>query len=229
MPRLGALLPSFHKPLLVAALLGCVQPSFGQETETRRFEVLIDGKHAGSYVMTFHTQPGGLCTVNHHANVRVTSYLVYTYTYSFTGSEVWRNRELMQWSGAANDNGKRFNIIAQRDDKGFRAKINGAERLLRPGFLLTTYCFPPAGQPHSQKQTLVDADTGKELQGVLDYVGAEERTVAGQQEKCGHYRIRGDVQVDVWFDSQGRLAYQESLEDGHRSILRLSQGGRTAD
>jgi uncharacterized protein DUF6134 len=219
----------FRWLLFLVALLGFAAPCRAQEAETRRFVVLIDGKQAGSYVMKYRAEQGGLCTVSHQAKVRFTSYLVYTYTYSFTGSETWRDRDLVRWSGTANDDGKRFQISAQRGANDFRITVNSAPRSVRPGFLLTTYCFRPAGQPHGQKQTLVDADTGKEMQAIIDYVGAEGRILPGQRETCAHYRIRGDVQVDLWFDSQGRLAYQESLEDGHRSVLRLVQKGRAAD
>ena len=31
----------------------------------------------------------------------------------------------------------------------------------------------------------------------------------------------GDVEVDVWYDEQGRLARQESVEDGHRMVMEL--------
>jgi hypothetical protein len=34
--------------------------------------------------------------------------------------------------------------------------------------------------------------------------------------------VRGGVQVDVWYDQNERLVHQESLEDGHRTVLEIT-------
>ncbi len=221
MQRYCSVRPRMPWAWCVLVLLQAAPVGHAQTKETRRFDVLVDGKQAGAYQMTFREQANGALSVTHQADIRVTTLLIATYTYAFMGSELWKDGQLLQWDSSANDNGDRIVTSGRRESNAFRLRVNSMERMVRPGFLLNSYVFRPAGQPHNQRQRLVEADTGKELQGVVDCAGREERTVAGQKQSCDHFRVRGEVQADVWYDAQGRLVHQESVEDGHRTVLQL--------
>ena len=211
---------------LVVALAAPATACRAQTPETRRFDVAVDGSASGTYRMEFVAKMDGVVTVNHQANVRVKTLLITSYTYKFSGSELWKDGQLLQWDSSADDNGARFTTSARRESDGFHLRVNNKDRVVQPGFWLNTYAFQPAGQPRSQRQAIVEADSGKELQGVVEYVGAEQRNVAGQKSACAHFRIRGGVQVDLWYDAQGRLVHQDSVEDGHRTVLHLKQISR---
>ncbi len=226
MDRLCSLLFRVRWPVFFFILLQAAPSGHAQTKETRRFDIAINGKQAGTYQMNFSAQPDGALSVTHQASVRVTTLLIATYTYAFAGSELWKDGQLWQWDSSGDDNGERFVTSARRDTNGFRVRVNGKERVVRPDFWLNSFVFKPAGQPRGQRQPLVEVDTGKELRGVVDYVGREERNIAGHKQACDHVRVRGDVQVDVWYDAQGRLVHQESVEDGHRTVLQLKQVGR---
>ena len=47
--------------------------------------------------------------------------------------------------------------------------------------------------------------------------------VAGQAVECAHYRVSGGAQADLWFDANERLVRQDSIEDGHRTVLELTR------
>ena len=71
---------------------------------------------------------------------------------------------------------------------------------------------------------LLDADTGKEIAANLQHVGTSQINVNGSAQNCAHYRVTGrGVQADLWYDSQERLVRQESIEDGHKTLLELSR------
>jgi hypothetical protein len=72
---------------------------------------------------------------------------------------------------------------------------------------------------------LLDSDQGKLLRGKLKSMGEETLTVAGRPQTCTHYRITGDVEVDVWYDASRRLVRQESVESGHKTLLELTGVG----
>jgi hypothetical protein len=227
MRRLFSCLPKLRGLVLVFVLLhaasaGRAQSQETRGQETRHFDVSVDGSKAGMYQMTFQTQPDGAIKVTHQARVRYTSLAIFRYTYAFDGTEVWKNGQLQQWECTANDNGTRYATTARRDDKGFRIKVNDKERLVRPDFWLTTYCFTPEVQMWGENHRLIEADTGKEMHSSLNFIGGEERVFAGKKAVCAHMRLRGSAHVDVWYDAQGRLAHQESVEDGHRMVLQLS-------
>jgi len=213
-------------PLLFCFLLHAPTTGHAQTKETRRFDIAVDGDTAGSYQITFVSGPDGTVSVTHQADVSVRRYLVVSYTYTFSGSELWKDSQLLKWDCSANDNGTRLVTSGRRGTDGIRVTGNGHDRIVRPDIWLNTYSFKPTGQRGGQRQAIVEADSGKELQGLVDWVGAEERSIAGQKQACDHFRVRGEVQVDVWYDGQGRLVHQESVEDGHRTVMKLTQVNR---
>jgi hypothetical protein len=50
--------------------------------------------------------------------------------------------------------------------------------------------------------------------------------VAGANVQCAHWRVAGGAQVDLWYDGFDRLVREESLEDGHKTLLELIQVNR---
>jgi hypothetical protein len=193
------------------------------DTEQRVFGVQVDGKPAGEARMTITRRDDGSEVVASQANVRVR--FILTYTYTFQGTEVWQGGRLARLDGACNDNGKRFAVTASAEAGGLRVRVNGQERVLgRADVWTTSYWKLPEPRFFNQPVTLLDADRGQELARRLDYVGPEELGVAGQAQKCYHFRVAGGPgPVDLWFDGQHRLAREEFVEMGHRTVVHLTQ------
>src|SRR5262249_12721149 len=95
-------------------------------------------------------------------------------------------------------------------------------RISRSDVWTTSYWRLPDGERTDRDIALLDADTAKEIAAKLDYVETKPITVAGQTVQCAHYRLRGGVQVDLWYDGKDRLVRQESIEEGHRTVLDLT-------
>ena len=113
-------------------------------------------------------------------------------------------------------------MLAQADNEALRVRVNRKEYILsRPDVWTTTYWRLPHPQYRKQAMALLDCDTGKYLRADLQYVGAESVPAAGQVQQGVHYRLRGDVTVDVWYDGQERLIHEDYTEDGHRIVLDL--------
>jgi hypothetical protein len=60
----------------------------------------------------------------------------------------------------------------------------------------------------------------------IEDVTSEQIPVAGRVEHCTHYRLRGGLTADLWFDDQSRLVCQQSIEDGYPVELRLTRLAR---
>jgi hypothetical protein len=183
----------------------------------------VDGKHGGEYHMTITRQDDGTTVLTAHANVRL-SYVggLYKYTYSFRGNEVWKDGRLVRMDSASNDDGKQFSVNAVADGNALRVRVNGQEHASRPDVWTTTYWRLPDAQYRNRGVPLLDADTGRDINGALQYVGTSQLTVAGQVKTCTRYRVTGGVQVELWYDDQERMVRQESVEDGHRMLLELT-------
>jgi hypothetical protein len=192
-------------------------------SETRSFTVHVDGKPAGDYRMTVH-QEGDTTTMTGVADVKIKYFLV-SYVYNYRGTEVWKGDRLVRLESVTVDDKKHFNVTAWADGNALKVRANGQERVNRFDAWTTTYWRLPPARFRNQQVPLLDADTGKELTGMLRFVGMEAVRVAGRPMQCAHWRVSGGVLVDVWYDGNERLVRQESVEDGHRTVLELTQVG----
>ena len=69
----------------------------------------------------------------------------------------------------------------------------------------------------------MDADKGRTLSGKLQFVGKESIARRGQAQPCTHYRLQGEVDVDLWYDAQSRLVRQNTVESGHKTQIELAE------
>jgi hypothetical protein len=211
--------------LLVAAVAlvpGALPRAAAADTEVRQFNNYIDGKYAGEYRMTITGQDDGTVTMAGQAKIDL-RVLLARYTYNYQGTEVWKGGRLLRFDSATNDNGKQFTVSAVADPAGLRVTVNNRERVSRPDVWVTTYWRLPPPGARGAGLALLDADTGQDLTGTLQYIGESQVAVAGQVQNCAHYRVTGGVQVNLWYDAQERLVRQEWVEDNHRAVLELGR------
>jgi hypothetical protein len=197
------------------------------DIDQREFAVQVDGKPSGTYQLTIVTQDDGATTATGAATISVKIGPFTAYSYTYRGTETWKDGQLVRMESSANDNGKRLALAAVSEANGIRVTVNGQQGM-HPGQAGTTSYWRLIDQRFRGPQVpLLDADTGRALQAQLTYVGVEQVSVLGKNTPCGHFRLRGDVQVDLWYDGSERLVRQESLEDGHKTILELTRYQRT--
>jgi hypothetical protein len=209
--------------LVAAALLLAAAPARADDVEQRFFSIQVDGKPAGEARMSITRQGDGREVVESRASVRVRFILTFTYTYQ--GTEVWQGGRLVHLQGSCNDNGKRFEVSADADadGPGLRLRVNGRERPARPDVWTSSYWKLPDRRYFNQPVTVLDMDRGQELARRLEYAGAEDLNVAGQAQKCYHFRVAGGPSpVDLWFDGHHRLVREDFVEMGHRTTVQLT-------
>lgn len=207
--------------LVMVGILGLSRAG-AAEVEYRDFKVLVDQKQGGEYHLTIDRQDDGKSIISCQADVLV-NYLkgLYKYTYTYRGTETWQNGRLMRLESTANDDGTALSVKAAAEGNGLRVNANGKERITRWDVWSTSYWHAPDARYHNKAIVLLDADTGKEIVANLTVVGTNAVTVGGQAVNCTHFRLTGGVQVDLWYDGQERMVRQETVEQGHRTILEL--------
>lgn len=191
------------------------------DTETRDYTVRIDGKPAGECHVAITRHDDGTTTMSAQIDIKYTMYLVKNYVYSYRGTETWRDGRLLRLESSTTDDGKKFNVTALADSANLKVIANGVERTTRGDSWLTTYWALPAQAQRNRSLNLVDADTGRDLNAQLNYVGAAQVNVAGQGTTVAHWRVSGIAQAEVYYDSQERLVRQESVQDGYRTLIEL--------
>jgi Domain of unknown function (DUF6134) len=191
------------------------------EAEVRDFQVIVDGKKAGDYRMTIERLPDGSLSMNGRANVNVT-YLIYRYQYSYQGTEIWRAGRLLQLNSRAFDDGKTYTLEALAQGDGLLIQANGHPFIERSPVWTTTYWQLPDPRYRGPGLTLLEADTGRILHGRWQAIGKESFRVGGYVQTCSHFALSTDrSHADLWYDGEDRLVREDSVEDGHRTVLSL--------
>ncbi len=101
-------------------------------------------------------------------------------------------------------------------------RSDGKERKLPRHVWTTSYWHAPEEDLLGQTVPLLDFDKGRSLSAKLERVGEEPLALGEKDQPCIHYRLRGDVEVDLWYDSAGRLVRRDAVESGHRTRLELT-------
>jgi hypothetical protein len=207
----------------ISVLVSGVSGAAAATVEYRDFAIAVDGKPAGDYHLTITAQDNGTHVVTGKANVTVRVKLVYTYTYAYSGTEVWQGRRLLRLDSTCTDDGKSFAVTAAAEANGLRVRVNRQERMSRPDVWTTTYWQLPEVRFRNGAVPLLDADTGRPIDGRMQYLGTTQLQIGGKLLNCPHYCVIGDkVHVDLWYDDQERMVRQEGLEDGHRTVFELT-------
>jgi hypothetical protein len=209
---------------LVLGALGLLgsAPARAADQETREFEVIVDGKHAGTYRTTITRGDDGTLTLAAQSDVKVKVLLVTAYSYSYEGREVWQGGRLQSFACTGKENGKPFAVTARADGDLLRVQANGHVHAARPD-VWTTSCWQlPAAAFRSGPVPLLRCDNGEEATGQMQYVGTDRVRVAGREVTCSHYRLTRDGPYDLWYDAAERLVREEWTSAGHRSQLVLT-------
>jgi hypothetical protein len=149
--------------------------------------------------------------------------LIKTFKYTYDGIEIWKDGRLLSFRSETDDNGTKYKVSANPEGDRLRVTVNGRERVTT-GIVVwvTTYWQLPDPKFRGQPMALLDADTGNDVNGTLQYIGLAPVTIAGQPVNCNHYQLTGNVTVDFWYDGSDRLVRQEWVESGHRIVLHLA-------
>jgi hypothetical protein len=206
----------------LALLAAGASPARAADIETRDFTVLVGGKRAGEVHMTIHRQDNGQINMRCDTDIRV-NMLLKQYKYVYRGLEVWKDGRLIRFDSNTDDNGTRYIVSAVAEATGLRVRANNVERMAKPETWLTSYWSLPDPRLRNQLLPIIDADTGKDLDGKLQFIANEKRVIAGQMVPVNHYKLTGKVNIDLWYDGSDRLVRQEWLEQGHRTLLELSR------
>jgi hypothetical protein len=209
----------------ICILLVAPTPSRAGDTETRTFAIAVDGKSAGTMQMTIREKDATCQTVEVHARVDVRVFFV-RYTYKYDGTEEWKQGRLMQLQSSTNDDGAPMSVTASAQGDELHVRSREREENVRWDVWTTSYWRLPAPRFRNQGVPLLDADTGKYLEGSLALVGNETLRVGGRSVNCAHYHVsaRG-IDVNVWYDDRERLVRQTSKEQGQNTIFTLRSIG----
>lgn len=205
-----------------ALLAGITQAAEPEVTSkhTREFRILVDGKHRGNQSMTFSRRADGSEMMQGEAEV-VINLIVYRYRYASTGTEVWKDGRLIKLVNEADYNGDKYVIQGSAVQQSLHYEVNGESQKAPSDIWAASYWREPDAKRVGNKVRLLDSDKGLQLTATLEKRDPETITVDSTAIKANRYHIHGDVDVEVWYDKNGLIVRQESVESGHKTRLDL--------
>lgn len=187
---------------------------------TREFRVHVDGRPRGTQTMVISRRSDGSETMRGEIEVNM-NFVVYRYRYASSGTEVWKDGRLVELANEADYNGDKYVVQASASDQALHYEVNGEAQKAPIDVWAASYWREPQADRIGQKVKLLDADKGRQLTATLERVGRESLTIEETAVKTTRYRLRGDVEVDVWYDASGLIVRQESVESGHKTMLEV--------
>ncbi len=195
------------------------------EQQTRTFKVSVDGTDRGTLTMQISKHSDETESMRGETELNF-NFIVYKYHYSSSGTEVWKSGRLIELANEADYNGDKYVVQASAQQQELAVEVNGESQSTAAEAWVTSYWREPGPTQDGQQLSLLTADKGQMLSGVLQRVGSEQITVAGNSVNATRYQIRGDVEVDLWYDDEHRLIRQNARESGHRVVMELTEINR---
>jgi hypothetical protein len=193
-----------------------------QSTEVRDFKISVDGDRCGKLRLSIQSHPDGRHVVVGDSSLEL-NYFVYTFRYSSQGNETWLAGRLEKLESAASYGGDRYKVTATGDEDKVVVRADGKERKLPRNVWTTSYWHAPEEGLLGKTVSLLDSDKGLSLSAKLERIGSEPLILGEtKDQKYTHYRLRGDVEVDLWYDDAGRLVRRDAVERGHKTRLELT-------
>lgn len=194
----------------------------------REFKVSVDGRVRGTQTMTFSRRSDGSEIMQGETEV-VLNFVVYRYRYASTGTEIWKDGRLIQLANESDFNGDKYVIQGSATKQALHYEVNGEAQQAPGDIWAASYWREPDPKRIGKKVRLLDSDKGRQLIATLEKLEPETISVDSAPIKASHYRMDGDVEVDVWYDKHGFIVRQESVESGHKTLLELTKIQRIMD
>ena len=195
-----------------------------QTSEHRDYQVLVNGKDAGSSRITIDEDKAGadkIVTVKVVAAVKFI-HLFVPFSFSNETNEVWQHNKLVSISADSVENGTRTKVAGKADANGLVISVNGAPRALATEIWTSSFWKLPDAKFHNNKVPIFEPDTGNEMTGTLTFVGKEKLVAAGKAIDCLRFRLTGIPNpTELWYDQHHRLVRQQFTERGQTTIVQL--------
>jgi hypothetical protein len=202
-------------------------PVWADNTEQRDFEIRVDGKPAGKSRLTIVDMDDGTTRVSASGKVEVKLLGLTVYSYIVTSSETWKAGQVVELKCSAVEDGKKTDVDAWQAGQELRVRVNGKDsNAVRADVWPSSYWKLADKKYHNKGIAILDADTGREQDGQLRYIGIEAISIGARARDCYHFSVTGiPIPIDLWFDKHHRLVRQEFTESGHKTLVQLLPSG----
>lgn len=186
--------------IAITATAGWAQ-SNAPATDKLAFEVLRKGKPIGTHTIAF-TPNGNNLQVDIDIRLDVKFLMFNAYSYRHKNQEIWRDGRLVQIETKTDDDGENFFVNGRANGEGFDVNSSAGEATAPATIIPTSYWDPAI----VEQNKLLNTQNGELLE-VSVASGDETEIVVGDETvDARHYVMSGDLDLELWYDSDGILS-----------------------
>ena len=173
------------------------------------YVVLRDGDPIGTHVVT--VDPNGRdLKVESKTDVAVKFGILTLFHMEHQRSEIWHDGELEKLTAHTDKNGDIYDISITRDADGYKRVINGRMDWFGPSVKVLTLWHNDLFKYHSFLSPMDD----KTYKISVDYLGTDKVDLLNKSVEAFVYRMSGDTNRELWYDSEGRVMKVRLLDHG---------------
>ena len=175
------------------------------------YKVLRKGKKFGTHSVRF-TRDGDVLTATTDVELEAGFGPIKVFSYRLNATETWKDGTLVKLSGDVDDDGKEGDVEAKRADD--KLTVSGTKyQGEAPGGIIPASHWNFAQMQSTQ---LLSTEDGELLDINVTNQGRDIVQVAGQDIEATRYLMDSDIDVTLWYDTDGRwvkLAFEARGQD----------------
>ncbi|MBO6561250.1 MAG: hypothetical protein JJ959_11970 [Nisaea sp.] len=199
----GLLLPN-------AVTASSLVPKGWAEDGLIKFKVYREGDPLGVVMLRFDIKDGKyLVDTQTLFDFRIGPFTLYYY--ALRAQDEWDGNKLLRARGVVNDDGDVFIVDGESAPEGFRFSGREGEHVAPPGESVPSTYWNFA---LTDATKLIDLQYGRLRNITMTEVGQETILAEGREIDALHYRMRGELDLDIWYGRNGEWVKMTFVHDG---------------
>jgi hypothetical protein len=190
-----------HLSLAVATVL-VAMPSAARADDAGEytFTVLKDGDPVGHHRFAYACE-GDRIEIREKTEIEIRLAMIPIYSFEHEARQLWEDGQVVRIDATTNDNGEKLDITVRPDGHGYVRTVNGRVDQFDESMAVLAFWNKDTLQHHAFFSAVED----KTVDASFQFIGQETMTLRGQRLEVEHYRMVGDEERDLWFDSGSRV------------------------
>ena len=183
------------------------------------FDVLRKGKPFGTHIVSFDKSSDGELKVTTDVDLKVKVGPFTAFRYELDSVETWQNGQLVALNGRTNDDGDKTSVRAALDESTLRVEGSAFAGTVAPGIIPSSHW----NKDQIRSTEMLSTEDGSVLNMIVVPKGRETLNIAGQQIAANRYLLDSDINIDLWYDDDGRWLKLTFDARGQTIEYRLSE------
>ena len=164
------------------------------------FDVLRKGKPFGTHIVSFDKTNDGELKVTTDVDLKVKVGPFTAFRYQLDSVERWQDGQLVALNGRTNDDGDKTTVQAALDDAALRVEGSAFKGSVAPNIVPSSHW----NMDQVRSTQMLSTEDGSVLSMDIIPKGRETLTIDGQDIAANRFLLDSDIDIDLWYDDQGR-------------------------